>query len=223
VLFGGRLSPGATLGTSRGGGTARDVDVGTEGRDRLVGTANGDNISGEGGGDRIYGRGGDDFLFGGDGFDKVAGGAGDDFALGGEGGDELRGGAGVDELYGQRGDDELWAGGGDDLLAGGEGADRLTGGGGADEFRLAERDGARDVVLDFQQGFDVLTVFSDGLTMTFLGARAFDGSEDAVRVTRKKGVSLVRVDDDGDRQADMIFRVVVEGGGRLTTDDFDTF
>ena len=68
-------------------------------------------------------------------------------------GGTLRGSTGDDVLAGAAGADQLLAGFGDDILLDGAGADTLRGEGGRDTFVLVE-DGARDVIQDFQLGFD---------------------------------------------------------------------
>ena len=68
-------------------------------------------------------------------------------------GSTLQGANGDDILAGASGVDRLLGGSGDDILLDGAGADRLRGDGGRDTFVLVE-DGARDVIEDFQLGFD---------------------------------------------------------------------
>ena len=75
-----------------------------------------------------------------------AGSALNDTLTGGGGGDVLSGGAGQDLLSGEDGAD---------ILLDGTGNDTLSGGAGADVFVLT-RDGAEDVVTDFQAGIDRL-------------------------------------------------------------------
>ena len=136
--------------------------------------------------------------------------------------DTLTGGKGADRLFGQQGQDVLTGGQGADTLAGGVGKDDLTGGQGRDVFLLSERDGARDMIRDFEAGTDVIDLFRDG-DITFLGSAAFDGSEQAIRVVdRKRGV-VVLVDDDGARRADLSARVWLKDGGTLDEDDFGFF
>lgn len=62
-----------------------------------------------------------------------------------------------DELIGSAAADQLEAGAGDDALDGGKGNDILTGGAGRDDFELSE---GNDVILDFEDGTDVISVRS---------------------------------------------------------------
>lgn len=65
----------------------------------------------------------------------------------------LTGSAAGDMLLGGDGNDLIRGEGGSDILADGGGADTLSGGAGADLFVLA-RDGATDIITDFQVGVD---------------------------------------------------------------------
>lgn len=69
--------------------------------------------------------------------------------------DTLSGGMGGDLLSGGAGQDLLDGGAGGDILMDGSGIDTLSGGAGADVFVLT-RDGAQDVILDYQTGIDRL-------------------------------------------------------------------
>jgi len=102
--------------------------------------------------------------------DRLDGGAGADTLSGAGGDDTLTGGAGDDVLAGDWGRDSLAGGAGEDVLRGGLGADRLRGGEGADAFVFgitsapsaygldAGTGPARDVVLDFTPGEDVIRI-----------------------------------------------------------------
>ncbi|NNK16671.1 MAG: hypothetical protein HKP51_07180 [Sulfitobacter sp.] len=68
-------------------------------------------------------------------------------------GSTLQGSVGDDVLAGASGADQLNGGFGNDIILDGNGADFLRGEGGRDTFVLVE-DGARDVIRDFQLGFD---------------------------------------------------------------------
>ncbi len=68
-------------------------------------------------------------------------------------GSTLNGSVGDDVLAGASGADHLNGGFGNDIILDGAGQDVLRGDGGLDTFILVE-DGARDVILDFQLGFD---------------------------------------------------------------------
>lgn len=99
----------------------------------------------------IAGNEGDDLIYGDD---------YNDFLLGNPGNDTLFGDCGDDTLFGGSQDDELNGGPGNDFLAGDSGADTLTGGSGADEFhfnKFTARDGALDVITDFDPDDDIVT------------------------------------------------------------------
>ncbi|WP_108814454.1 calcium-binding protein [Loktanella sp. Alg231-35] len=105
-----------------------------------------------------------DTLAGADGFDLILAGNGDDTARGLAGSDTLFGNAGHDILDGGDGADTLFGGSGNDTLTGGNGHDYLNGGAGddvlwgrtgADTF---EFNGGTDVIGDFEQGIDHLTL-----------------------------------------------------------------
>jgi hypothetical protein len=98
-----------------------------------------------------------DFLRGGDGIDKLLGQVGDDLLNGGGGGDLLRGLVGNDVLAGLFGDDVLDGGNGNDTLIGGKGIDELIGGKGNDRF-VVELNGSNDIIKDFKNTFDRVTV-----------------------------------------------------------------
>jgi Ca2+-binding RTX toxin-like protein len=82
----------------------------------------------------------------------LVGGALNDTLVGGAAGDLLSGGAGQDSLNG---------GSGNDILMDGTGMDTLSGGAGLDVFVLT-RDGADDVILDYQVGVDRLDLTAWG-------------------------------------------------------------
>lgn len=210
--------------------------VGTTAADTVQGTLFADRIFGRGGSDFIYGSDGDDDLRGEAGWDQLFGDAGNDVLNGGAGNDRLRGGAGDDRLVGGAGDDRLWGGDGADTLNGGAGADiinggtgldMLTGGGGADTFvfaalaesRVAE---GRSTITDFQRGIDHIDLSAiDAVARTpaneafvFIGGASFSGVAGQLRVSS----SLVAVDVDGDRVADL--QIFVNNPSRLTADDF---
>lgn len=195
-----------------------DRILGGAGADVIYGSDGADTLAGESGNDQLFGEGGDDVLNGGAGADKLRGGAGDDRLNGGEGADRLSGGAGADVLSG---------GAGADILNGGMGPDVMTGGSGADTFVfavLAESRGAngRDTITDFQPGVDRIDLSAiDAVARTaaddafrFIGTAAFSGTAGELRL----GATLVAVDVDGDRTADL--QIFVNDPGSLTAGDF---
>lgn len=118
-------------------------------------------------------------------------------------GSVLNGSVGDDVLAGASGVDQLNGGFGNDILLDGASADFLRGDGGRDTFVLVE-DGARDVILDFQLGFDRidLTDFSQtsGLGGMSITARSW-GAEfrigaDVLEVRNAAGTTLRAQDFD---------------------------
>ncbi|MEG4493151.1 calcium-binding protein [Microcoleus sp. D3_18_C4] len=99
---------------------------------------------------------------GGPGEDTVIGNGGNDTLRGNRGNDSIIGGDGDDFLYGGRDNDYLEGGDGNDLVSGEFGNDFLIGGAGRDRFVL-ESGGGADVILDFQDSEDLITL-SRGLT-----------------------------------------------------------
>ena len=99
---------------------------------------------------------------GGPGEDTVIGNGGNDTLRGNRGNDSITGGNGDDFLYGGRDNDYLEGGEGNDLISGEFGNDFLMGGAGRDRFVL-ESGGGADVILDFQDSEDLITL-SRGLT-----------------------------------------------------------
>jgi Ca2+-binding RTX toxin-like protein len=119
---------------------------GTDQADTLTGADGFDLILAGHGDDTASGLAGNDTLFGNGGHDELSGGNGADTLFGGSGNDTLTGGNGHDYLNG---------GTGDDILSGGAGDDLLWGRAGADTFVF---DGGTDVIGDFEQGIDHLTL-----------------------------------------------------------------
>jgi Ca2+-binding RTX toxin-like protein len=169
----------------------------------------------------------------------LEGGAGDDALFGDAGADELYGGADDDALAGGSGNDWMEGGTGQDVLTGGLGADIVRGGLGADIFdwnSVSEsRPGYvnRDVVVDFEQGLDRLdmrgidAVQTGGLyamfdlvneAFDFVGRAAFGGEAGELRYQTSFGTTLVQVDVNGDRAADLEFEIA--GLFSLTAADF---
>lgn len=186
---------------------------------------NADNIiTGGAGGDTLTGGNGDDILLGGDGDDFLYGNNGNDFLLGGAGADRLEGGNGDDRLVGGSGDDILEGGNGSDVLVGGAGNDVLTGGNGADVFIIGPSSG-NDRITDFgngdlidwsamtdagfqatitQSGRDTVISFSDGSSVTLVGAGSPRGDWYEDGPLSSLAAELVTLGDDAARQSDWI-------------------
>ena len=76
------------------------------------------------------------------------------------GNDTLTGGANIDKLNGNAGNDTLSGGAAKDTLNGGTGNDSLTGGSDGDTFLYVDAAFGQDTVTDFQDGLDLLKIFS---------------------------------------------------------------
>lgn len=145
-----------------------------EGDDVYRGRADGHvtgTILGEQGNDTLIGGALNDVMDGGGQRDTLRGRAGDDDLTGGAEGDYLYGGRGMDLLTGQGGNDQLFGGGDDDTLIGSAGRDRLNGqrgddtllGGPDKDWFIFNRNAGDDVVLDFQEGTDLIDLTAFGL------------------------------------------------------------
>ncbi|GGF77992.1 Ca2+-binding protein, RTX toxin-related [Mameliella alba] len=156
----------------------------------------------------------------------IEGGAGGDVLIGRQGADTMSGGDGDDVLRGDGGADVLDGGAGEDLLIGGPGTDLLTGGADADVFLFASATeaglgAARDQILDFEQGLDVINLA--GVVpgaFSFRGTDGFTGTgaPELQLIETAGGGTVVQFDTDGDGSADGGIRVVGVSG--LTADDF---
>lgn len=165
------------------GNQQNDLIYGGDGNDTLYGGKDNDTLYGNQGNDAIYGDQGNDVLYGGKNNDIVHGNQGDDI---------LNGDIGNDTLYGGQNNDSLSGGDGDDILNGDFGNDTLSGGGGRDVFVLGALGGA-DVVLDFQDGQDLLGL-AGGLTFAQLSiAAGTNGTQIRLTSTNEVLASLTGV------------------------------
>jgi GH24 family phage-related lysozyme (muramidase) len=126
-----------------------------------------------------------------------------------------------DLILGSKSSDSLSGKQGADILAGLSGADTLTGGGGADIFAFAAvRDSkvkSSDTIADFGNGADRIAVSAIG-DFAFLSKEGAEFTGRAqIRWFRDGDETVVELDSDGDRDADL--RIVLEG--RLTLDETD--
>lgn len=164
--------------------------------------------------------------------DVVKGGVLGDYVLGFDGDDRLAGFGGADYLNGGIGNDTLSGGGGADVIWSGRGLDRIAGGTGADRFvfdltdELAADDPGSDVILDFQQGLDLIDLHrvSQGLwdgtydPLLFIGGTAFDGHDELqLRTVHAGGNTLVQIGNDQDG---VIYTIRLTGSFTLTANDF---
>ncbi|HZF94524.1 MAG TPA: M10 family metallopeptidase C-terminal domain-containing protein [Allosphingosinicella sp.] len=140
---------------------------------------------------------------------------------GGSGNDRLFGNDAANVLNGNAGDDTIDGGAGNDTIVGGAGKDLLLGGAGNDIFRFtaASDSGvgtARDVIGDFQEG-DRIDLTAVGAT-SFIGGALFGGRAGEVRTVSIAGRTIVEVDTNGDRLADM--QIEVAGAFQFDRLDF---
>lgn len=174
----------------------------TDGADSLIGTVQDDVINA---------LAGDDRLLGGFGRDRLTGGLGNDSLYGGDGADVLIGAAGNDRIAGSTGADRL---------IGGTGVDVLTGGAGADVF-IYQKPGdstatTRDRITDFDptQGdkidlhlIDANQMLVGNQAFHFIGQAAFSGTAAELRLQNTGTQTLLMLDTNGDRQADMVIAI----------------
>ena len=168
--------------------------TGTSLHEDILGSVNADTLTGNGGDDLLKGEAGNDSLHGGHGFDTLEGGAGDDSLDGGIGTDTLDGGDGADVLFGGQGRDHLNGGAGADELNDGKGVDFLTGGSEADTFVLTA-DRKPDVIVDFENGSDIIDISAWGV-VNFVELTVADHVSGRVRITFADETIMV---DDGAR------------------------
>lgn len=132
-----------------------DTSVAPQTNGIITGNEGSDDLSGNTQNDVIVAGSGDDIAHGEAGNDTLLGRSGNDILNGGDGADILLGGAGQDTLNGGNGHDLIDGGTGDDLISGGPGDDVLIGDTGADTFIFT---GGSDVISDFEQGIDQITM-----------------------------------------------------------------
>ena len=206
------------------GGTGDDLIFGGVGNDLLTGDGGADEVFGGGGNDNVRGNAGDDLLNGGDGRDTIFGSSGSDTLLGEAGDDSLDGGNQSDTIIGGAGNDFLFGGiglpassttdfldggDGDDTLKGGKGFDKYAGGKGIDEFLIESLDvlafdeslNLFSTALDFEPGdiIDLSQIELSGelASLTFIGAAAFSGAGQEVRLLQHQGFAYLVIDTDG--------------------------
>ena len=152
---------------------------------------------------------------------------------GSEGADVLAGLDGNDTLRGNNGTDTIEGGAGNDFLYGGALRDVLTGGTGADQFRfetLADSSiliAQSDRITDFRHNegdrivlglIDADSVAEGDQAFAFIGAAAFSGAAGELRAIHQGSDTVVQLDVNGDRIADMLIRLT--GTISLAANDF---
>lgn len=140
----------------------------------------------------------------------------------------LDGLGGNDRLVGAEGDDRLDGGAGNDTLIGGPGRDLLIGGSGADLFLFTAGSSGTtartaDLIRDFSHAegdrIDLSRIVGDRDVELSLGnGRRFTGREGEVLVRQGEGVTIVRVDLNGDSVSD--FEIRLTGEHALIASDF---
>lgn len=143
---------------------------------------------------------------------------------GGRGDDNIRGGASDDHLFGNSDKDALRGGAGGDILVGGRGMDALTGGRGADVFVFEQvthssNNQRADVITDFALGQDLIDLSQlIAGEFTFLGTDRFTATGAEVRAVNHGNDTWIRVDLDGDGNADM--KIVISEVTGILEGDF---
>ena len=135
-------------------------------------------------------------------------------------------------VYGNDGDNRLEGGAGDDMIEGRKGVDTLVGGDGEDVFSFRDPNdsgvggGKRDIVLDYSDDDKFSFKQLDGdldapndQTFDFIGKAGFSGDGfGEIGVTKGSGITLLRVDADGDGSVDM--QIELDGAHSFTRGDF---
>ena len=233
------------------GGDGNDFMRGADGDDSLVGGAGNDTLEGGLGADTMVGGAGDDSYLVRDASDVVVEDAGAgrdlvrsaiDYALGANVEDLYLVGNGSTRGFGNELDNRIDGNDGKNVIDGGEGNDNIYGGGGLDRMYGGEGNdlfrytavsdsgigaGNRDIIFDFQEGEDRISVVS------FDGDLARDGNQafkfygtDALKANglgqvnyqQVSGHTIVNFDVDGNGAAD--FQIDLVGLHNLTAGDF---
>ena len=190
------------------GGAGNDVIYGGDNRDEIVTGSGNDEVRSYAGDDLINVDAGSNLIVTGDGADQVNGGLG---------ADNVFGGRGDDTLFGKAGDDILRGDLDDDLIEGGLGVDLMFGGQGRDTFvfrspaEIGTASGARDRIIDFVSGEDVIQLSAIDANETvggnqvfdFIGSAAFTGAGQ-LRYTSN---GLLQGNVDGDSAAEFIIQL----------------
>jgi Ca2+-binding RTX toxin-like protein len=140
----------------------------------------------------------------------------------GSGNDVINANDAANVIIAGAGDDTVNALGGDDAIYAGAGKDVLTGGAGKDTFLYAELSDSgvglgRDVITDFVKGEDKIALEQVG-AKSFVGSNAFSGTAGQVRVSTSAEQTIIELDSDGDRIADL--QIELTGGFLLEKSDF---
>ncbi len=165
-------------------------------------------------GDHVAGAGADTVIS----IENVKGGSGADIVYGSTAGNVIEGNGGSDFLFGYGGNDRLNGGASSDNLVGGTGRDVLVGGAQADFFHFTSSTdsgttaGARDLVTDFEDGWDVIALdridakadTAPNDAFTFIGTDVdFRGRAGELRAIHTATGLRVQGDVNGDGRADI--------------------
>lgn len=206
----------------------------SSGDDKILSIGGNDTVMTGGGNDTVGAGAGDDSVMGEQGNDRLYGAIGNDTLDGGTGNDLVSGQLGDDSLVGDDGDDVIFGQDGADTMYGGAGRDVLTGGGADFDVDVFEYNsiadstvGAnRDVIRDFEQGFDVIDLsgvdaqqFVGGdQAFDFIGSSGFSGSAGELRAVTIGNKTVIQADVDGNGTSDM--DILLNGAITLTAADF---
>ena len=191
------LKTGEVFGVIKGDTNFVQGNIGSKDDDIIEADGAAQNIFGLDGDDWIFAFGGDDVIYAGEGDDVISAGSGDDKIVGGEGNDFISGG---------EGDDLLIGGNGHDNIISGEGSDIILGGFGSDIFIFGESDshtGSVDIVLDFEQGEDKISLVGNVDSFDELSFFKFNGNT---------AIASTALDND--------FVLFLKGDYDLTAQDF---
>ncbi len=155
-----------------------------------------------------------------------------DILRGDSGDNRLVGMKGDDMLRGNGGNDTIQGGDGNDLITGGAGSDRLSGGNGNDTYIYTSTSDSgltaadRDVILDFLQGSDKIsltqidanTTISGNQAFSFIGSNAFSHTAGELHQVAHGANTWIEGDVNGDGAADL--QIVLKGSYTLHATDF---
>ena len=145
---------------------------------------------------------------------------GQDYQCGSGGNDWLEGGGGADRVMGSTGNDRLLGGSGRDWLNGGSGADIFI-------FRSLSDSTlvARDIIEDFVRGIDKIDLSAIDANTKRAGDQAFvfagrsaSAAPNSVNWFESSGNTVVQLDVDGNKTADMQIVLVGTNLGRTAAD-----
>lgn len=168
----------------------------------IVGDLDDNLINGDNQDNLIISRAGQDIIYGHGGNDVIRSNQDTDIVYGGDGHDSITSGQDNDWLYGERGNDYLHGRAGDDHVNGGKGDDVLVGGSGFDFFQFDDKWG-NDVIEDFEDGFDLMDLSSQGLN--FEALTITQSGSDTIITYNGDSITLTGMDSSQISGDDFIF------------------